>query len=588
MTVSELLADDVSFDPPTGDWWINVRASAGASGQFITPIDFDVSNKSWQLTILDDQALTVFGPAGEGIEPLSGIGSDEVFKLEEDPDPYLTPRADYNDGTSSTFGSQNRFAAGTQEQDFTALREVGAAGTCTVPDADGDLVCDAEDNCPAISNSNQLDSDSDGIGDVCDSCPADPANDADQDGWCADSDNCPFATNVSQSDADGDGVGDTCDNCASSNPDQADEDADGIGDPCDVCPGDPVNDPDGDGVCHLADNCPTTSNPLQTDTDLDLRGDACDSCPGDAADDVDNDGWCNGTGFASPKLGDGDNCPVNLNPTQSDPDGDGVGDVCDNCASVSNSTQSDLDGDGLGDACDDDDDGDGVPDGPDNCPVVPNPDQADTDNGRTDHFQLKYREPGTDAWEAIRSLEACHAADDFQVQARCYERNLDLEQYLHWRAFNSLVQNGDSIDELFYYERREHPQVPGRLQLMGWDFDDVQQEPAHPNDVHRDPLMWAAEGELDRQIISNPVLYARYKTVLAGVLGERLSEERLDSELISVEQKIQGMTTNLPPDVAIRVAQQAAAEIDSFRRRLLRRRTELLQRAVPSHARAGE
>ena len=216
------------------------------------------------------------------------------------------------------------------------------------------------------------------------------------------------------------------------------------------------------------------------------------------------------------------------------------------------------------------------------------PDTVSVFRRRTDHFQLKYREPGTDAWEAIRSLEACHAADDFQVQARCYERTLDLEQYLHWRAFNSLVQNGDSIDELFYYERREHPQVPGRLQLMGWDFDDVQQEAAHPNDVHPDPLMWAAEGELDRQIISNPVLYARYKAVLAGMLGERLSEERLDSELISVERKIQGMTTNLPPDVAIRVAQQAAAEIDSFRRRLLRRRTELLQRAVPSHARAGE
>jgi hypothetical protein len=60
-------------------------------------------------------------------------------------------------------------------------------------DADGDLVDDLCDNCPAIPNNDQLDTDGDGIGDPCD--------------------NCPTAANPSQTDSDGDLAGDACDVC---------------------------------------------------------------------------------------------------------------------------------------------------------------------------------------------------------------------------------------------------------------------------------------------------------------------------------------------------------------------------------------
>ncbi len=38
------------------------------------------------------------------------------------------------------------------------------------PDVDGDTVADSRDNCPALANRNQLDSDGDGSGDACDPC----------------------------------------------------------------------------------------------------------------------------------------------------------------------------------------------------------------------------------------------------------------------------------------------------------------------------------------------------------------------------------------------------------------------------------
>ncbi len=58
-------------------------------------------------------------------------------------------------------------------------------------DADSDGICDAFDNCPGLTNSDQIDQDNDGLGDVCD--------------------NCPTVANPDQTDSDSDGIGDACD-----------------------------------------------------------------------------------------------------------------------------------------------------------------------------------------------------------------------------------------------------------------------------------------------------------------------------------------------------------------------------------------
>jgi hypothetical protein len=98
-------------------------------------------------------------------------------------------------------------------------------------------VLDENDNCIAVPNPDQTDSDGDGFGDACDDDPG--CTDGDGDGVCDDEDNCPAVANADQADADGDGLGDACD----------------------ACPADADNDADRDGICGDADLCPGTALP---------------------------------------------------------------------------------------------------------------------------------------------------------------------------------------------------------------------------------------------------------------------------------------------------------------------------------------
>lgn len=234
----------------------------------------------------------------------------------------------------------------------------------TQTDSDSDLWGNVCDNCSSNANRDQKDTDSDTLGDACD--PDDdedliddniglPACTTGQTSGC--SDNCRTVANglfdpTPQVDGDGDGIGNVCDNCpALNNQNQTDTDLDGSGNPCDndddndgipdatdkcpLTPG-PNDDADGDGLGDICDNCPNAVNVNQADGDGDAVGDVCDNCQtvsNSDQDDQDGDG----------KGGACDNCPTTVNASQTDGDGDLIGDACDNCLAVANPDQADTD-----------------------------------------------------------------------------------------------------------------------------------------------------------------------------------------------------------------------------------------------------
>ncbi len=99
---------------------------------------------------------------------------------------------------------------------------------------------------------------------------------------------------------------------------------------------------------------------------------------------------------------------------------------------------------------------------------------------------------------------------------------MDYPLYLRWLAVNSLLENGDYIDEVYFYDGAPRPaSTPGDgpfFRPLAWDYDDIFKNCHTPRPLS-EPLFYCAEGGLDRATRDTPKARIQYVAVLRELMA---------------------------------------------------------------------
>ena len=125
--------------------------------------------------------------------------------------------------------------------------------------------------------------------------------------------------------------------------------------------------------------------------------------------------------------------------------------------------------------------------------------------------------------EIARVAKTC---DDMNCYALLRKR-MNIDAYITWIAFNSLVKMGDYVDEIYFYSSNENQQTP-YWGLHSWDPDDAFQKCHHGGKdayIDRFQMLYCLEGNMDVVFLRSKDMYSRFVQTLEELLEKRLNDQ---------------------------------------------------------------
>ena len=154
---------------------------------------------------------------------------------------------------------------------------------------------------------------------------------------------------------------------------------------------------------------------------------------------------------------------------------------------------------------------------------------------------------------------------------------LDVDLYLSWLAYNSLVEIPDNLDELFFYQTITPEKRPSKLKIAAWDYDLLFSSSGNTKQSEESPLTSSIECGFGHLVVETPALFARYKIIIRQLLYDTLSEENISRTLHDIEDQHLRISAFLPPGEKKIFLKNSRKHIAHFKIKILQRRDLLIQ-----------
>jgi hypothetical protein len=125
---------------------------------------------------------------------------------------------------------------------------------------------------------------------------------------------------------------------------------------------------------------------------------------------------------------------------------------------------------------------------------------------------------------------------------------MDLDPYLRWIALMTLLQNGDYVDEVFFYSTESTDAQGGIVdyfKVVTWDPDDLFSICHHKSKfaiTDNNALLFCTEGLIDHAMFADPVVYQAYVDTLSQLLTQITPDtfgETLDATALTIIDALQ-------------------------------------------------